>query len=161
MRFDLILRYQESWLSCRKSPCWCELRPVVLHGKRLCNIRMCLGTPLSVRHARIMTFACVYRVRPQDVLMDWSLCKPHAQYPLLRPELIFKTQIPVRYSRLYFPVSYHTLNVLCLALSSLTTLLWYGHLPLSDDMISHWTMETRPPPPLCCRYPIYAFDLCG
>lgn len=28
--------------------------------------------------------------------MDWSLFKPHAQYPLLRPKLIYKSQIPVR-----------------------------------------------------------------
>ena len=28
--------------------------------------------------------------------MDWSVCKPRARYPLLRPELIYKSQIPVR-----------------------------------------------------------------
>ncbi|KAF8555479.1 EXS-domain-containing protein [Imleria badia] len=32
-----------------------------------------------------------------DVLMDWSVCKPHARYPLLRPELVYKSQIPCYY----------------------------------------------------------------
>lgn len=27
--------------------------------------------------------------------MDWSLCKPYARYPLLRPELLYKSQVPV------------------------------------------------------------------
>jgi len=32
-----------------------------------------------------------------DFLMDWSVCKPRARYPLLRPELIYKSQIPCYY----------------------------------------------------------------
>ncbi|KAI9568027.1 EXS-domain-containing protein [Boletus coccyginus] len=32
-----------------------------------------------------------------DFLMDWSLCKPHARYPLLRTELVYKSQIPCYY----------------------------------------------------------------
>ncbi|KAF8549650.1 EXS-domain-containing protein, partial [Imleria badia] len=38
------------------------------------------------------TYACSW-----DFLMDWSLCKPHARYPLLRPELVYKSQIPSYY----------------------------------------------------------------
>ncbi|KAH0835834.1 EXS family-domain-containing protein [Lanmaoa asiatica] len=33
----------------------------------------------------------------KDSLMDWSMCKPHARYPLLRTELVYKSQIPVRF----------------------------------------------------------------
>lgn len=29
--------------------------------------------------------------------MDWGMCKPHARYLLLRPELVYKSQIPVRF----------------------------------------------------------------
>ncbi|KAN0084540.1 EXS family domain containing protein [Tylopilus felleus] len=38
------------------------------------------------------TYACAW-----DFLMDWSLFKPHAKYPFLRPELVFKSQIPSYY----------------------------------------------------------------
>ncbi|KAG6379562.1 EXS family-domain-containing protein [Boletus reticuloceps] len=31
-----------------------------------------------------------------DFLMDWSVCRPHARYPLLRQELVYKSHIPVR-----------------------------------------------------------------
>ncbi|KAH7913118.1 EXS-domain-containing protein [Hygrophoropsis aurantiaca] len=37
-------------------------------------------------------YACAW-----DFLMDWSICKPHARYPLLRPELVYTTQIPMYY----------------------------------------------------------------
>ncbi|KAG9313638.1 EXS family protein/ERD1/XPR1/SYG1 family protein [Chiua virens] len=41
--------------------------------------------------------ACVYTLYSSawDFLMDWSMFKPHARYPLLRPELIYKSRIPV------------------------------------------------------------------
>jgi hypothetical protein len=29
--------------------------------------------------------------------MDWSICKPHAKYPLLRRELVYTSQIPLYY----------------------------------------------------------------
>lgn len=32
-----------------------------------------------------------------DFLMDWSICKPSAKYPLLRRELVYTSQIPVYY----------------------------------------------------------------
>ncbi|KAH0832144.1 EXS family-domain-containing protein [Lanmaoa asiatica] len=33
-----------------------------------------------------------------DVFMDWGMGKPHARYPLLRPELVYKSQISVRFA---------------------------------------------------------------
>ncbi|KAG8214697.1 EXS family-domain-containing protein [Butyriboletus roseoflavus] len=36
-------------------------------------------------------YGCVW-----DFTMDWGMCKPRARYPLLRPELVYKSQIPVR-----------------------------------------------------------------
>ncbi|KIJ61833.1 hypothetical protein HYDPIDRAFT_169443 [Hydnomerulius pinastri MD-312] len=35
-------------------------------------------------------YACAW-----DFLMDWSICKPHARHPFLRPELVYTSQIPV------------------------------------------------------------------
>ncbi|KAG1745254.1 EXS family protein/ERD1/XPR1/SYG1 family protein [Suillus lakei] len=32
-----------------------------------------------------------------DFLMDWSICRPRAKYPLLRPELVYTSQIPLYY----------------------------------------------------------------
>ncbi|KAG1876291.1 EXS family-domain-containing protein [Suillus subluteus] len=32
-----------------------------------------------------------------DFAMDWSICKPHAKYPLLRRELVYTSQIPLYY----------------------------------------------------------------
>jgi hypothetical protein len=32
-----------------------------------------------------------------DFLMDWSVCKPRARYPLLRPQLVYESQIPCYY----------------------------------------------------------------
>ncbi|KAG6377628.1 EXS family-domain-containing protein [Boletus reticuloceps] len=37
-------------------------------------------------------YACAW-----DFLMDWSLCRPHARYPLLRSELVYKSHIPFYY----------------------------------------------------------------
>ena len=28
--------------------------------------------------------------------MDWSLLRPHARYPLLRPNILYSNNIPVR-----------------------------------------------------------------
>ncbi|KAF8430870.1 EXS family-domain-containing protein, partial [Boletus edulis BED1] len=30
-----------------------------------------------------------------DFLMDWSVCRPHARYPLLRRQLVYKSHVPV------------------------------------------------------------------
>ncbi|KAF9239799.1 EXS-domain-containing protein [Melanogaster broomeanus] len=38
------------------------------------------------------TYACAW-----DFLMDWSMCKPHARHPFLRPELVYTSQIPSYY----------------------------------------------------------------
>lgn len=46
--------------------------------------------------------------------MDWSMCKPHARYPLLRAELVYKSQIPVHFPCL--DLSDATNNVLVLLL---------------------------------------------
>ncbi|KAN0085736.1 EXS family domain containing protein [Tylopilus felleus] len=35
-------------------------------------------------------YGCVW-----DFLMDWSVCQPHARYPLLRPRLVYKSHVPV------------------------------------------------------------------
>ncbi|EIM89067.1 EXS-domain-containing protein [Stereum hirsutum FP-91666 SS1] len=32
-----------------------------------------------------------------DLLMDWSIMKPHARYPFLRPELLYSSYIPLYY----------------------------------------------------------------
>ncbi|KAG1862041.1 EXS family protein/ERD1/XPR1/SYG1 family protein [Suillus subalutaceus] len=32
-----------------------------------------------------------------DFAMDWSICRPHAKYPLLRRELVYTSQIPLYY----------------------------------------------------------------
>ncbi|KAF8842399.1 EXS-domain-containing protein [Paxillus ammoniavirescens] len=37
-------------------------------------------------------YACTW-----DFLMDWSMCKPHARHPFLRPELVYTSQIPAYY----------------------------------------------------------------
>ncbi|KAF9225941.1 EXS-domain-containing protein [Gyrodon lividus] len=37
-------------------------------------------------------YACAW-----DFLMDWSMCKPHARHQFLRPELVYKSQIPSYY----------------------------------------------------------------
>ncbi|KAH7887084.1 EXS-domain-containing protein [Phlebopus sp. FC_14] len=37
-------------------------------------------------------YACAW-----DFLMDWSICKPHARHPFLRPELVYTSQIPSYY----------------------------------------------------------------
>lgn len=62
--------------------------------------------------------------------MDWSMCKPHARYPLLRTELVYKLQVPVcfRFVTLVSPTSFTltlTLTLTLLVTSSPTTLLWY------------------------------------
>lgn len=31
----------------------------------------------------------------QDCLMDWSVLRPHAKYPLLRNDLLYTNRIPV------------------------------------------------------------------
>ena len=31
----------------------------------------------------------------QDILMDWSLLRPHSRYPLLRSELLYQAYLPV------------------------------------------------------------------
>lgn len=73
-----------------------KLHPLVLHGNRQFDIWVCLGkSPLpyvSICFDNHGIFAS------QDFLMDWSVCKPHARYPLLRTELVYKSQIPVRFS---------------------------------------------------------------
>jgi hypothetical protein len=38
------------------------------------------------------TYACTW-----DILIDWSLLKPHSRYPLLRPELVYTNDIPNYY----------------------------------------------------------------
>ncbi|KAG9315676.1 EXS family-domain-containing protein [Chiua virens] len=37
-----------------------------------------------------------------DFFVDWSMCKPYARYPLLRPELGYKTHIPFYYLAMLF-----------------------------------------------------------
>lgn len=54
--------------------------------------------------------------------MDWSMCKPHAQYPLLRPELIFKSQIPVRFLPVLDPLLTHDASHVLVLLLCLGTI---------------------------------------
>ena len=74
------------------APCRCELHSLVLYWGCLRDIWVCLG--------KFSTFVCADNhdiSLSQDFLMDWSLCKPRSRYPLLRPELVYKSQIPVRF----------------------------------------------------------------
>lgn len=44
--------------------------------------------------------------RCQDVLMDWSLLRPHARFGFLRDELLYSSHIPV-HSVLFSPAVPH------------------------------------------------------
>lgn len=78
--------------SLRNAPCWSSFHPLVFYRCSLFDVCVCLGEFLHL----VYIPATMTYLLTQDFLMDWSLLKPHAQYPLLRPELVYKSQIPVR-----------------------------------------------------------------
>ena len=48
-------------------------------------------TPLAF----VLCMCTALTIPNQDLLMDWSLLRPHAPYPLLRHELLYNNAIPV------------------------------------------------------------------
>ena len=58
---------------------------------KLLPLRWCLGMYMRLNHVVGVSNVC-----SQDLLMDWSLLRPHARYPLLRPNILYSNNIPVR-----------------------------------------------------------------
>jgi hypothetical protein len=74
--------------------CWArhELRILLLLRSDLLNICFIMGkSKFDVTYVdQGLTAGC------QDLLMDWSLLRPHARFMFLREELLYSSHIPVR-----------------------------------------------------------------
>lgn len=91
------------------------------------NFRFVVSLRYCLLHLRLhlgeSTFCCLVITISwhcfQDFLMDWSFFKPHSRYPLLRSDLAYTNEIPVR-----LHLTLHRLVLIVILLYSSTTLLW-------------------------------------
>ena len=75
-------------LSRRARRIFCGMVYLWNHLRTVC---VCMGKRSHV------SFALLLMTALQDLLMDWSLLRPHARYPFLRDELLYPDHVPVRY----------------------------------------------------------------